>query len=58
MDIKKVGWSFRQVLQQHNKRKQTITDQQNSYGYLLALKTAVMIAIVALQILVIKKIFK
>ena len=33
-------------------------DQQNSYGYLLILKTAIMIAIIAIQILVIKKIFK
>lgn len=58
MDIKRVGWTFKQVLEQHNSRKETIRAQQSSYGYLLALKTVVMAVVVGVQILIIKKLFK
>lgn len=57
MDIKRVGWTFKGVLEQHNKRKEKIRVQSNGYGYMLCAKIAVMVGIVALQIVVVKKIF-
>ena len=57
MDIKRVGWTFKGVLEQHNARKEKIRVQQNGYGYMLFAKVAVMVAIVAVQIIAVKKIF-
>lgn len=58
MDIKRVGWTFKQVLEQHNSRKQTIIDQNKGYWILLTIKIIVMIVVVGIQVVVVKKLFK
>ena len=58
MEIKQVGWTFRNVLEQHNKRKEKIREQQNSQGWLVMVKVLVMAGIVGLQVLAVKTIFK
>ena len=58
MDIKRVGWTFRQVLQQHNARSEKMKANQNTHGLMLMVKIGAMVGIVGLQILAVKKIFK
>lgn len=58
MDIKRVGFTFKQVLEQHNNRKEVISQQQKNYLYLLLLKILVMVIIVTVQVIVVKKIYK
>ena len=57
MDIKRVGWTFKGVLEQHNERKQKILSQENFFGGLMFMKLLVMCGIIALQIWAVKKIF-
>lgn len=57
MDIKRVGWTFRHVLEQHNSRSEKMRENQNSHGLVLFIKIIVMVGIVSLQIFAVKKIF-
>lgn len=57
MDIKRVGWTFKGVLEHHNARRERTLAQQNHYGWILCAKVAAMIAIVGLQVVAVKRIF-
>lgn len=57
VEIKKVGWTFKGVLEQHNSRKEKIMDQENYFGFLMFLKVIAMVVILGLQIFAVKKIY-
>ena len=58
VDIKKTGWEFKLLLQQHNNIKSLLDSNQNKNYYIFSSKLILMLVILLVQFYAIKHFFK
>lgn len=58
IEIRKTGWDFKQVLDQHNKMKSQLDDNEKKNYWVFALKMVVMSIIIAIQFIAVKYMFQ
>ena len=58
IEIRKTGWEFKQVLDQHNKMKGQLDDNEKKNYWIFATKMIVMSVIIIIQFFAVKYMFQ